>query len=338
MSKRKLTRQQKWRIEKIQQERIDRAQDRVQRAETLVDSSVLGSEQDGLIVAHFGTQVEVEDTQLKRYRCLLRANVPALVTGDRVVWRMGPDNQGIVEAQYPRHSSLSRPDTRGLIKTVAANVDYIIIVIAPLPEPSTLLIDRYLVAAELAHIEPILLLNKIDLLSDAQLGKFNELIQSYRTIGYRAFSCSTKQDMGLQDINPLLRQHSFVFVGQSGVGKSSIINALLPGSDQQTAALSTSQLGVHTTTTARLFHTAEGGTLIDSPGIREFSLHLDDPHLLATGFREFRRYIGECQFRDCRHDHEPGCAIKNAAITGEINPKRLENYLKIAQTLSHASY
>lgn len=338
MSKRKLTRQQKWRIEKIQQERISRAQDRAQRAETLVDTSALGPEQDGLVVAHFGTQVEVEDAQLKRYRCLLRANVPALVTGDQVVWRMGPDEQGVVEAQYPRHSSLSRPDTRGLIKTVAANVDYIIIVIAPLPEPSTLLIDRYLVAAELAHIEPILLLNKIDLLNDVQLGKFNELIQSYRNIGYRAFSCSTKQDLGLQDINPILRQHSFVFVGQSGVGKSSIVNALLPGSAQQTAALSASQLGVHTTSTARLFHTTEGGTLIDSPGIREFGLHLDNSHLLATGFREFRSYIDKCQFRDCQHDHEPGCAIKNAVTSGEINPKRLENYLKIAQTLDQTPY
>lgn len=334
MSKRKLTRKQKWRIEKIQQERLKRSQERAERTEAWLDAATLGPEQEGLIVAHFGTQVEVEDAHRHRYRCMLRANLPTLVTGDRVAWRLGPDDLGVIEAQYPRRSSLSRPDARGQLKTIAANIDYIIIVIAPLPAPSSLLIDRYLVAAELAHIEPILLLNKTDLLGASSLEKFNALIARYRAIGYQVLTCSTRQAASLQTLQPVLEHHSFVFVGQSGVGKSSLVNALLPGSDQQTGPLSAaSQLGTHTTTTARLFHTLGGGWLIDSPGIREFGLYAENNFELATGFKEFRPHLGHCQFSNCKHDQEPACAIKSAIARGAIHPERLENYLKLSRSL-----
>lgn len=334
MAKRRLSRQQKWRIDKIQQERIARAEKKDQEADTLMESGEFGTEQDGTVVAHYGTQVEVEDSGYHRYRCLLRANVPQLVTGDRVVWRPGPNDIGIIEAQYPRRSSLSRPDLRGKIKTVAANIDYIIIVIAPLPEPSSILIDRYLVAAELAEIEPIVLLNKIDLLEEANRQKFENLIEGYQQIGYQTFTCSAKQALGLTEFDALLHQHSFVFVGQSGVGKSSLVNALLPHSAQETREVSeTSGLGVHTTTTAQLFHTLNNGKLIDSPGIREFSLHVTEAQQLAQGFREFQPYLGHCQFSDCKHDREPNCAIKTAAAEGRIRPQRLKNYLKLVMAL-----
>ena len=334
MAKRRLSRQQKWRIDKVQQERIARSEKMDQEASTLLESGEFGPEQNGTIVAHYGTQVEVEDAQYQRYRCLLRANVPQLVTGDRVVWRSGPNNIGIIEAQFPRTSSLSRPDLRGKIKTVAANVDYIIIVIAPLPEPSSILIDRYLVAAELAEIEPIVLLNKIDLLEDNNRSDFESLIEGYRQIGFKTFSCSAKEATGLKEFDELLHQHSFVFVGQSGVGKSSLVNALLPHSDQETREVSeNSGLGVHTTTTAKLFHTLNKGKLIDSPGIREFSLHVTDALQLAQGFRDFQPYLGHCKFSNCKHDKEPGCAIKTAVAEGEIRPQRLKNYLKLVGAL-----
>lgn len=335
MSKRKLTRKQQWRIEKIQEERIKRSQERAERTDALFDASSLGPEQEGLVVAHFGTQVEIENPQRHRYRCVLRANIPAVVTGDRVAWRLGSDELGVIEALYPRKSSLSRPDSRGQLKIIAANIDYIIIVIAPLPEPSSLLIDRYLVAAELATIEPILLLNKMDLLDETGSEKFNELIERYQSIGYKVASCSTRQTNGLLALQALLEHHSFVFVGQSGVGKSSIVNALLPGTGQQTGALSNSQLGTHTTTTARLFHTTEGGYLIDSPGIREFGLDINDHIELSKGFKEFDQFLGLCQFRDCKHDREPGCAIKNAVLEGKVHAERLGNYLTLCHNLAN---
>ncbi|MBL4608132.1 MAG: small ribosomal subunit biogenesis GTPase RsgA [Pseudomonadales bacterium] len=335
MSKRRLTRQQQWRIDKVQQERIARAQKKDKTADTLLESGEFGSEQDGTIVAHYGTQVEVEDASYQRYRCLLRANVPQLVTGDRVVWRPGPNNIGIIEAQYPRRSSLSRPDMRGKIKTVAANVDYIIIVIAPLPAPSSILIDRYLVAAELADIEPIVLLNKIDLLDDNNRDDFERLIESYQQIGYKTFTCSATHAIGLTEFDALVHEHSFVFVGQSGVGKSSLVNALLPDdSAQETREVSESSgLGVHTTTTAKLFHTMNNGKLIDSPGIREFSLHVTEAQQLARGFREFQAHLGHCRFNDCKHDKEPKCAIKTAVEEGKISLQRLQSYRKLVAAL-----
>ena len=334
MAKRRLSRQQKWRIDKVQQDRIARAKKMDHEAGVLLESGEFGPEQNGIIVAHYGTQVEVEDTQHQRFRCLLRANVPQLVTGDRVVWRPGPNNIGIIEAQVPRTSSLSRPDQRGNIKTVAANVDYIIIVIAPLPEPSSILIDRYLVAAELAEIEPIVLLNKIDLLKNSNQKDFDDLISGYRTIGYKTFNCSAKNLLGMKELDELLHEHSFVFVGQSGVGKSSLVNALLPNSALETREVSeNSGLGVHTTTTAKLFHTLNNGKLIDSPGIREFSLHVTEPQQLAEGFRDFQPFLGHCRYSNCKHLKEPSCAIKDAVAEGKIRPQRLQNYLKLVAAL-----
>ena len=334
MSKRKLTRQQKWRIEKVQQERIARADKRAGKAEAAVDNGSLGSERVGTVVAHYGVQVEVEYEGLQRCRCLLRANIPSLVTGDKVTWRLGADNMGVIEAQHPRRSSLTRPDMRGQLKTVAANIDYIIIVIAPNPEPSQILIDRYLVAAEIAGIEPILLLNKTDLINEANQQAFNDLVKGYKQIGYKVLSCSALTKTGLNALDECLNQQAFVFVGQSGVGKSSLVNALLPESQQDTRPVSESSgLGVHTTTTARLFHTKNGGDLIDSPGIREFGLQVADNYTLANGFKEFREYIGHCQFRDCQHDKEPNCALKQAVSKGEVREERLRNFLKIAASL-----
>ena len=169
MAKRQLTRRQSWRIEKVQEERAARAAKRESRLLDELEGGDLGAEQTGLVIAHFGVQVEVEALEGELtgqvQRCHLRANLPPLVTGDRVVWRSGNQGHGVIVAQLPRHSELCRPDMRGLLKPVAANVDLIVIVFAPLPHPHANLIDRYLVAAEHAGIRPLLLLNKADLLT-----------------------------------------------------------------------------------------------------------------------------------------------------------------------------
>ncbi len=235
MAKRHLTRRQSWRIEKVQEERASRAAKRESRALEELEGGDLGPEQTGQVIAHFGVQVEVEaqegDHAGQVFRCHLRANLPPLVTGDQVVWRPGNQGIGVIVAQLPRTSELRRPDMRGVLKPVAANVDRIVIVFAPRPEPHANLIDRYLVAAEHAGIKPLLLLNKADLIDEENAPFLDSLLGTYRELGYPLLEVSAFNGLALDALRAALNEHVSVFVGQSGVGKSSLVNALLPGVD-----------------------------------------------------------------------------------------------------------
>ena len=339
MSKRQLSRRQNWRIGKIQEERAARAAKREERMLDELEGGDLGPEQHGLVIAHFGVQVDVEDGDGQICRCHLRANLPTLVTGDRVVWRAGNQGQGVIVAQLPRTSELCRPDTRGQLKPVAANVDQIVIVFAPLPQPHANLIDRYLIAAEHAGIRPLLLLNKADLLDEDNAAFIDSLLATYRQLGYPLLEVSAHDGAGMAELRAALDDRISVFVGQSGVGKSSLVNSLLPGVDLKVGALSElTGKGTHTTTTARLFHFPEGGDLIDSPGIREFGLGHVSRDDVEAGFIEFRELLGRCRFRDCRHDREPGCALLLALEEGRIQPQRLASYRHIIASLPEREY
>src|SRR5690554_5706862 len=343
MAKRNLTRRQKWRIEKIQEERSARANRRGERAEETLLGGDLGPEQEGLVIAHFGVQVDVEvlegEDRGQVRRCHRRANLPALVTGDRVVWRADNQQSGVIVALQPRRTELYRPDHRGQLKPVAANVDRLVIVFAALPQPHRNLIDRYLVAAEQAQLEPLLVLNKADLLELPEHAEIRTWLDDYAALGYRTLCLSSTAGDGLDTLRQELRGHVNVFVGQSGVGKSSLINALLPDADLRVGALSEmTGKGTHTTTTARLFHFPEGGDLIDSPGIREFGLAHVSRDDVEAGFIEFRDLLGRCRFRDCRHDQEPGCALLQALADGRIQPQRLASYRHIVASLPERDY
>ncbi|MBV0934105.1 small ribosomal subunit biogenesis GTPase RsgA [Marinobacterium weihaiense] len=337
MAKRKVNRRQAWRINKIQEERAARAERRDALIEDKLEGGELGPEQQGLIISHFGRQVDVEvlegEHQGEIQRCHMRTHLGQLVTGDRVIWRRSADS-GVVVAAQERHSELLRPNNHGELKPVAANIDFIVIVIAVEPYAHANLIDRYLVAAEASGIEPVLLLNKADLLDDNNRQRLAPLLEQYRYLGYRTLQASTASSHGLDALKALLADHISVFVGQSGVGKSSLINSLLPGADLKTGALSEqSRKGRHTTTTARLFHFPEGGDLIDSPGIREFALwHMTEDQVLE-GFRELAALRGYCRFRDCRHEHEPGCAFLHALDEGLISESRFNSYQQILNSM-----
>ncbi|WP_286786593.1 MULTISPECIES: small ribosomal subunit biogenesis GTPase RsgA [Pseudomonas] len=343
MAKRQLNRRQSWRIEKVQEERAARAAKRESRALDELEGGDLGPEQTGLVIAHFGVQVEVEaeegEIRGQVFRCHLRANLPALVTGDRVVWRAGNQGNGVIVAQLPRNSELCRPDSRGQLKPVAANVDLIVIVFAPLPEPHANLIDRYLIAAEHAGIRPLLLLNKADLVDEQNGPRLNALLAVYRQLGYPLMEVSAHEGGGMEALQARLDGHVSVFVGQSGVGKSSLVNSLLPGVDTRVGGLSeVTGKGTHTTTTARLFHFPGGGELIDSPGIREFGLGHVSRDDVEAGFIEFADLLGTCRFRDCKHDREPGCALLKALEEGRIQPQRMASYRHIIASLPDAEF
>jgi ribosome biogenesis GTPase len=340
MSKRNLSRQQRWRIEKVQAERERRAEKRDDRDAEKLAAGEYGPEQPGRVVAHFGRTLDVIADGFEPVRCHLRANLDGLVTGDRVIWRHGQEGSGVVVARTERDNVLERPDARGQLRPVAANIDQILIVFAVEPEPHANLIDRYLVAAEATGIEPVLVLNKMDLLPE-QGGALRELLDRYEALGYPVVTTSINTENGLNALHHRLAERTSVFVGQSGVGKSSLIGCLLPHETLRVGELSEdTRKGRHTTTTARLYHfTGLGpdcrleGELIDSPGIREFGLiHLDEQQV-ANGFIEFREHLGCCRFRDCRHRQEPGCALLAAVKAGNIHEQRFASYRRIVDSL-----
>ncbi|WNJ96944.1 small ribosomal subunit biogenesis GTPase RsgA [Vibrio ruber] len=334
--KKKLTKGQVRRVRHNQTKRL--------KQETTVewDESMLGSAKQGLVISRFGQHADIEDLQTQEiHRCNLRRGIETLVSGDRVIWRSGLETMagisGVVEAVEPRHSILTRPDYYDGLKPVAANIDQIIIISSVLPELSLNIIDRYLIVAETLNIQPLLVLNKVDLLSAEQKQEFREWMTTYEKLGYASLFVSRKTGEGLEQLEACLTDKINVFVGQSGVGKSSLVNAILPNLEEgieEGDVSANSGLGQHTTTAARLYHIPTGGDLIDSPGVREFGLWHLTPEEITQAYIEFRPYLGGCKFRDCKHDDDPGCIIREAVDNGDISEIRYENYHRILESMT----
>ncbi|MGF1726347.1 small ribosomal subunit biogenesis GTPase RsgA [Photobacterium nomapromontoriensis] len=331
----KLTKGQSRRVRSNQNKRLQREKNEVQWDESLLESA-----REGLVITRFGQHADVEDPETGIiHRCNLRRSIQSLVSGDRVVWRPGVETlhgiSGVVEAVHDRESMLTRPDYYDGVKAVAANVNQIVIVSAILPELSLNIIDRYLIAAETVGIKPLIVLNKIDLLDAPTRASVEDTLSLYGKIGYQVRLVSSDTGEGMDVLKSDLKDHVNIFAGQSGVGKSSMVNSLMPEVDAEIGDVSeNSGLGQHTTTAARLYHFPEGGDLIDSPGVREFGLWHLEPEQVTEAFVEFSDYLGGCKFRDCKHGDDPGCIIREAVEEGKISRERYNSYHRIIESMS----
>ncbi len=292
---------------------------------------------DGLVIANFGNHIAVENAQGDIHCCVARKKAGSVICGDRVKWSLQNEGLGAIFDVLPRTSVLSRPDRREKLKPVCANVSQLVVV-NTVPSsgemPNTRLLDQYLVAAELSGIEPVIVMNKADLADSNRLAGLMAHLTRYSDIGYPIVFTSTVTHTGLSQLCDRLYHKRSVLTGESGVGKSSLINILIPDLDIRIGAISSaSGKGRHTTTTTTLYHLACGGEIIDSPGVREFGLwHIAVPEL-EDGFKEFREYKGRCKYRNCRHIGENGCAIAIAVEEGVIDQDRLSSYRTIMSSL-----
>lgn len=280
---------------------------------------------EGQIIAAYGRQFLVELADGSSIPCVTRGKKSGAACGDRVTIKMTSPNQGVIEATAPRRSLLYRSDAFRE-KLIASNVTQIVVVVAAEPAFYEELINRCLIAAETAGIKALIVLNKSDMLAESAQALAK--LALYRELGYPLLPLSAKLDIA--PLRPYLQDETSVLVGQSGMGKSSIVNALLPDVEARTQEISQAlNSGRHTTTHAQLYHLDATSHIVDSPGMQEFGLHHLIRDDIVHGFVEFRPYLGHCRFSNCKHLVEPGCAVLEAAAQGKIDPRRLDSYRKM---------
>ena len=285
--------------------------------------------QTGLVIVNYGKNQLVETPSGDIINCVARRGLPQIVCGDEVEWLATGDSSGVIEVIRTRRTVLHRANGSNQ-RPLAANIDQLVVEAALQPALDYFLIDKYCIAAELAQIEPLFVINKADLINDKQRARISLLIDEYRDIGYTTLLTSALKNTGIETFANHLSGKTSILVGQSGVGKSSLIKRLLPHRDIDVGKLSAaSGLGKHTTTSTTLYHLPQSGRLIDSPGVRDFHLASVPNEELGHGFREFHPYLGQCRFNNCRHLSEPGCAINTAVAEGHILERRMASYRRL---------
>jgi ribosome biogenesis GTPase len=291
---------------------------------------------EALVLVSYGSQGVVLLADGERKRCKFRRRVGRPFCGDRVMVGRADDTSLVVESILPRKNYFVRADERQRQHIIAANLDQVLIVVAAAPLPSRDLMERYLLAVHSLGIEPVIVLNKTDLEVAANETAAGATVLAhmpdYEALGYTVIRTSCKTAPGIAGLQSVLKDRTSIFVGQSGVGKSSLINQLLPDLHIQTNALSTSTgKGTHTTTSTILYRFTDGGFLIDSPGVWEYGIWKLDKNELTAGFIEFEPWLGQCRFNNCIHASEPDCAIKQAVADGHIRDWRYQSYLRLLE-------
>ncbi len=316
------------RLSDQQHKRIQARQDSLRQQHTDAGNDVTAAtavERSGLVIAVFGTALVVEEPDGALRHCKLRRAVGRALCGDRVLWQPQGDGHGVVLTVLARRSELARREgTRR--KLMAANIDRLIIVFSAQIAFNAVNLDRILVGAAIQDIEPVIVINKVDLLDDEQRAQWQAHIAVYRSLGYPVLFTSVAQRTGLEGLTRQLDGHTSILLGASGVGKSSLVQCLLPQRDIRIGAVSeVSGRGRHTTSAATLYHLPADGDLIDAPGLSDFGPDHVTAERISAAFPEIRPLLGTCRFRDCAHRNEPGCALLEAMQDGRITAERLSS-------------
>jgi len=280
---------------------------------------------DADVIAAFGRHLLVRDAAGVELRARPAGRKLSIVCGDRVRCAQESANETLIVEVLPRTTLLARANLRGASEPVVANITLLVVVVASLPAPDFFIVDRYLCAATAAGIAGVIAVNKSDLGEPLDAAE----LEAYTNAGYSHLECSAKVGAGLAALKQALTGAISVLVGQSGVGKSSLVSALLPGSQITTGDLMREEEGRHTTTASRAYPLDPGGTLIDSPGVRDFAPAIDQLDNRTLGFPEVDRLAAGCRFQDCRHMQEPDCAVIAAVENGSLRARRYESYRRL---------
>jgi ribosome biogenesis GTPase / thiamine phosphate phosphatase len=281
----------------------------------------------GTVLASYGRGVLVQ-ADGKTLHCALSGRKQRVVCGDRVAWSYPPSADGpSVLSVEPRRNLIERIDARGRAEPVAANIDRLAIVVAPEPAPDWFLVDRYWAGAVLKDLPGLIIVNKLDLGADAVQPE----LEVYRDLQLHCIEVSSHSGTGIAELQQMLAGSATLLVGQSGVGKSSLVNALAPEAAAQTAELTRDVEGRHTTTTARWYSLGGASAIIDAPGVRDFAPPASLVRAAERGFIEIHRLSAACRFNDCRHMEEPGCAVRTAVVHLQIAPRRYESYRRLCR-------
>ena len=288
------------------------------------------TESEARVVTTFGRRFELATTPGNRRPARIKGRKLRPVCGDRVLARPPASTNEpdwLITSIQPRDNELTRPDLRGRTEVLAANVSLLVIVAAARPKPDWFIVDRYLSAAELIGAKAAVVINKQDL-DDTAID--DTVLSEYRDLGYPVLVTSAETGAGLDALRELLRNETAIFVGQSGVGKSSLINSMISDAELRTGAVSEkSGEGRHTTVNSLLIDLPEGGAVIDSPGVRDYAPSIDAIDRVATGFREIADAAAGCRYANCRHMREPDCAVKAAVEAGSIAGRRYDSYKRL---------
>ena len=339
MAKRKLSIQQKRRIDSKQKSKIKDGLSGDSKLQ--LDES---STQTARVISHHGRQLFAETEDLEKIKCKIRQNLGDIACGDYVVVQQAIEtenptqagdsdaSQYVVVAVKERSNLLVKTGFAGAINPVAANIGQLVIVTALKPKPNPYLIDRYLTAAENLPAKALIVINKVDLVDYETKRLVDDMTALYKSIGYEVISTSIKQDIGLQALSDALSNTTSILVGLSGVGKSSIVKAILPKEEIKIGETSEATgEGKHTTTVSALYHLKCNGIIIDSPGVRDFTPINNSISEITNGFVDVRQFSGACKFSNCSHTNEPGCAMKKAVSDGLLDEQRFNNYQRLVQ-------
>ncbi len=332
MAKRRLSKQQQRRIASNQKNKLD------SHTQSPDDTNTISAR----VISHHGRQLIAEIEKGQKISCNIRQNLGEITCGDYIAVQQVEETDAhpcyVVVALHARKNLLEKTGFAGVEKPVAANIDQVIIVCAILPQPNTYLIDRYLVATENLPANAVIVLNKIDL-SDADNRHIAESLEFlYEKIGYPVITTSVKQHTGLDTLHHVLKNKTSILAGLSGVGKSSLVKAMLPDEDIRIGETSAaSGEGKHTTTVSALYHLGHNGIIIDSPGVRDFTPVNKSITDITHGFTDIRKYSDQCKFSNCKHINEPGCAVKAAIKNSRLNLQRYNNYQRMVKEFNESN-